>query len=78
MGEMRNELKVSVAKPEGNTPLGKPRRRWENTIKIQLRDIRCEGLNWMHLADDRDWWRALVKSVMNLRFSLNTGHLTSS
>jgi hypothetical protein len=52
--------------PKGKRPLGRPRRRWENNIKIE-REIGWGGVDWIHLAQDRDQWRALVKTVMNLR-----------
>jgi hypothetical protein len=54
-----------VGKPEGRRPLGKPRRRWENNIKMDLQEV--GGIDWIDLAQDRDRWRALVYTVMNLR-----------
>jgi hypothetical protein len=59
--------RVLVGKPEGRRPLGRPRRRWEDNIKMDLQEIRYEGVDWIELAQDRDRWRALVNSVMNLR-----------
>jgi hypothetical protein len=56
-----------VGKPEGKRPLGRPRRRWLENIKIDLREIECDGMDWIDLAQDRDQWRALVNTVMNLR-----------
>jgi hypothetical protein len=56
-----------VGKPEGKRPLGKPRHRWVVDIKMDLRERRWDGVNWIHLAQDRDQWRALVNMVMNLR-----------
>jgi hypothetical protein len=53
--------------PEGRRPLGRPRRRWVDNIKIDLREIGCDGVDWVDLAQDRDQWRALVNTVMNLR-----------
>jgi hypothetical protein len=53
MGEMRNAYKVLVGKPEGKGPLGRPRRRWTD-IKMDLREVRCEGVGWIHLAQDKD------------------------
>jgi len=57
-----------VGKPEGRRPVGKPRRRWEDNIKMELRGVGCGCVDWMELAQDRDRWRALVSAVMNLRF----------
>jgi hypothetical protein len=56
-----------VGKPEGKRPLGRPRRRWVDNIKMDLREIRGDGMDWIDLAQDRDQWRALVNMVMNLR-----------
>jgi hypothetical protein len=56
-----------VGKPEGKRPLGRPKRRWEDNIKIELKEVRCGGMDWIELAQDRDRWRALVNVVMNLR-----------
>jgi hypothetical protein len=56
-----------LGKPEGNRPLGRPRRRWEDNIKMDLREIGWGGMDWIHLDQDRDGWRAVVKTVMNLR-----------
>jgi len=54
--------------PEGKRPLGRPRHRWENNIKIILHEVGCEGMDWIDLAHDRDRWWAVVNKVMNLRF----------
>jgi hypothetical protein len=67
MGERRNVYRVLVGKPEGKRPLGRPRRRWEDGIKMDLREIGCGGVEWIHLAQYRDHWRALLNAVMNLR-----------
>ena len=67
MGEDRGVHRVLVGKPEGRRPLGRPRRRWENNIKMGLREVGCGCVDWMELAQDRDRWRALVSAVMNLR-----------
>jgi hypothetical protein len=56
-----------LGRPEGRRPLGRPRRRWEDNIKIYLREIGFGGVDWIHLAQDRDRWRALVNMVMNVR-----------
>jgi hypothetical protein len=67
MGEGRNVYRVLVGKPEGRRPLGRPRRRWEDGIRMDLEEIGWGGVEWIHLAQDRDRWRALVNAVMNLR-----------
>jgi hypothetical protein len=64
---MRNAYKILVGKPEGKRPLGRPRRRWMDNIKMDLREIGWNGENWIDLAQDRDQWSALVNTVMNLR-----------
>jgi hypothetical protein len=56
-----------VGKPEGRRPLGRPRRRWEDNIKMDLREVGCGGVDWIDLAQDRDRWWALVYTVMSLR-----------
>ena len=66
MGERRGIYKVLVSKPEGKRPLGRPRHRWEDTIKMDLQEVGCVGTDWIELAQDRDSWRALVNVVMNL------------
>jgi hypothetical protein len=65
----RNVYKILVGMPEGKRPLGKPRRMWVDNIKIDLREIGWGGMDWIDLAQDRDHWRALVNTVMNLRVS---------
>jgi hypothetical protein len=67
MWEKRNAYRILVGKPEGKRPLGRPRCRWVDNIKIDLREIGCDGMDWTDLAQDRDQWRALVNTVMNLR-----------
>jgi hypothetical protein len=67
MGEKRNEYRILVGKPEGKRPLGRSRRRWVDNIKIDLRQIGWDGMGWVDLTQDRDQWRALVNTVMNLR-----------
>jgi hypothetical protein len=59
MGEMRNAYEISVGKPEGKRPLGRSRCRWEDYIRLNLWEIGWKGTEWMHLAEDRDLWRAL-------------------
>jgi len=56
-----------VGKPEGKRPLGRPRRRWEDNIRMDLREVGWESVDWMHLAQDRGQWRNIVNTVMNLR-----------
>jgi len=56
-----------VAKPDGKRPLGRPRRRWEDNIKMDVQEVSWDGTNWSDLAQDMDRWRALVNAVMNLR-----------
>ncbi|KAJ4443700.1 hypothetical protein ANN_05375 [Periplaneta americana] len=67
MGESRNAYRVLVGRPEGKRPLGMPRRRWEDNIKIDLREVGYDGRDWINLAQDRDQWRAYVRAAMNLR-----------
>jgi hypothetical protein len=68
MGEKKKVYRVLVAKLEGKRPLGRPRLRWENEIRRYLREIGWGGgVEWIQLAQDRDRWRALVNTVMNLR-----------
>jgi hypothetical protein len=66
MGEGRGVYRVLVGRPEDKRPLGRPRRRWEDNIKMDLRDIGIDGANWIQLAQDRVQWRACVNTVMNL------------
>jgi hypothetical protein len=66
-GEKRNAYRIMVENPEGKRPLGRPRRRWVDNIKMDLREIGWGGVDWIDLAQDRDQWRALVNVVMNLR-----------
>jgi len=68
MGEMRNLYLIFVGEPEGKRPFGRLRRREENNIKMHLRIIRWEGVDWIHLSQDRDQWWAVVNRVMGLLF----------
>jgi len=78
MGESRGIYRVFVGKPEGKRPLGRPGHRWENSIKMDLQEVRCGGMDWIKLAQDRDRWRALLNAVMNLWFPLILGNFLTS
>jgi hypothetical protein len=67
MEERRGAYRALLGKPEGIRPLGRPKHRWEDNIKMYLREVGCEGIHWIDLAQDRNRWRALVNTVMNLR-----------
>jgi hypothetical protein len=67
MEEERRVYKVLLGKPEGRRPLGRPRRRWEDGIRMDLREIGFGGVDWIRLTQDGDRWRAVVSAVMNLR-----------
>jgi hypothetical protein len=67
MGEGRGVYRVLVGRPESKRPLGIPRHRWEDNIKMDIKEIGMGGANWIRLARDRVQWRALVSTVMNLR-----------
>ncbi|KAJ4431486.1 hypothetical protein ANN_20084 [Periplaneta americana] len=67
MGESRNAYRVLVGRPEGKRPLGRPRRRWEDNIKMNLREVEYDDREWINLAQDRDQWHAYVRAAMNLR-----------
>jgi hypothetical protein len=69
MGLGRGAYRVLVGRPEGKRPLRRSRRRWEDNIKMDLRDIRIDGANWIQLAQDKLQWRAFVNTAMNLRAS---------
>jgi hypothetical protein len=66
MGEERKVYKVLVGKPEGKRLPGKPRRRWEDGVRMYLKETGLGGVDWIRLAQDRDRWRAVVSAVMNL------------
>ena len=67
MGEERGAYRVLVGKPEGKRPLGRPRRRWVDIIRVELQEAGYGYMDWIGLAQDRDRWRTLVSAVMNLR-----------
>jgi len=67
MGEVRGVYRVLVGKPEGKRPLGRPRRRWVDNIRMDLQELGCVYMNWIGLAQDRESWRTLVRAVMNFR-----------
>jgi hypothetical protein len=71
MGEKMNAYRILVGNPEGKRPLARARRRWVDNIKINLKKIQWGGMDWIDLAQDRDQWRALVNTVMNLRVPQN-------
>jgi hypothetical protein len=67
MGEKKNAYRILVGKPEGKRPLERRRRRWEDNIRMDLREIGWGGVDWIDLAQDRDQWRPLMNTVINLR-----------
>jgi hypothetical protein len=69
MREVRGVYRVLVGKPEGKRPLGRPRRKWEDNIKIHLQEVACGGMDWIELAQNRYMRRTLVNVVVNLRVS---------
>jgi hypothetical protein len=77
MGEKRNAQRLLVGKPEGKRPLGRPRRRWVDNIRMNLAEVGWGDVDWIGLAKDRNRWRALVNSVLNLRVPRNAEKLSS-
>jgi hypothetical protein len=67
MGEGRGVYRILIGRPEGKKPLGRSRHRWEDNIKMDLREIGIDGANWIQLAEDRVQWQAFVNMVMNLQ-----------
>ena len=67
MGKGKGVHRVLVGKPEGKRPLGRPRRRWEDNIKLDIQEVGCGDMDWIELSQDRDSWRTLLNAVMNLR-----------
>jgi hypothetical protein len=78
MEERRGVDRVLVGKPEGKRPFGRPRRRWENNIKMNLQEVGYGDMDWIDLAQDRDRLRVLVNAVMNLCVPLNVGNFLTS
>jgi hypothetical protein len=66
-GEERGVYTVLVGKPEGKRPLGRPKCRWEDNIRMYFQEVGCGGMDWIGLAQDRDRWQAIVNAVMNLQ-----------
>jgi hypothetical protein len=67
VGKRRGAYRILVGRPEGRRPLGRPRRKWEDNIKMDLQEVVWEGMDWIDMAQDRDRWRAVVNAVMSLR-----------
>jgi hypothetical protein len=67
-GEKRNAYRILVGKPEGKRPLERPRHRWVDNIKMDLREVGWGGMEWIYLVQDRDWWGALVNMVLRMSF----------
>ena len=78
MGEERVVYRVFLGKPEGRRPMGRPRRRWVENIKMDLQVVGCGFMDWIGLAKDRERWRTLVSAVMNLRAPWNAGNFLTS
>jgi hypothetical protein len=76
--EGRGEYRVLVGKPEGKGPMGRPRCRWEDNIKMDLQEVGYGSKDWIELAQDRDKWQALVNAVMNRRVPQNAGNFLTS
>jgi hypothetical protein len=77
-GEKRGMYRILVGESEGKRPLGRPRFRWEDNIRIDLQEVGCGGVDWIGLAHDRDRWWAIVNAVMNFRIQKTAGNFLSS
>jgi len=78
MGVRRSVFRVLEWKPKGKRPLGRPRHRWEDNIKMDLQEVGCGGMDWIELAQDRNRWRALVNAVTNIQSPQNAGNFLNS
>ena len=78
MGEEKGVYRVLVGKPEGRRPLGRPRLRWVDNIRMDLQEVGCGYMDWIRLVQDRDRWRTLVSAVMNLLVPWNVGNFLTS
>ena len=78
MGERSGVYRALVGKPEGKRPLGRPRRRWKDNIKMVLQEVGCGGVDWIELTQDGDGWQTFVNAVMNLWFPIVTGNFLTS
>jgi hypothetical protein len=78
MGEVRGAYNILVGRPEGRRPLGRPGRRWEDNIKMDLSEIGFGDVDWINWAQDRDRWQALVNTVMNLLVPKNAWNFLTS
>jgi hypothetical protein len=78
IGEGRGVYRVLVRKPEGKRPLGRPRLRWDDNIKMDLQEVGCGSMDWIELDQDRDRWRVLVSAVINLWVPLCPGNFLTN
>jgi len=78
MGQRRGVYRVLVEKPEGKRPLGITKHNWEDSIKMDLQEVGCGGIDWISLAQDSDRWRAIMNAVTNLRVPPNVGDFLTS
>ena len=78
MGERRGVYRVLVRRPKGKRPFGRPRRRWDDNIKMDIQEVGCGGMDWIELAKKRDRWPAFVNAEMTLRVAQNAGNFLTS